>query len=386
MRNKVICVLAVVLSLMTSLVSCAQNNSYTITVTGSEHFDEGARVAIYRSKTVESVESIEFLAKEMFKDGKFVLTGTVNDVHIITLDILKPDSDYPYHRIYFPLEPGETHIAFTGQKDFTYKGRKYGELVVNSVNNNAEYQKAWRALLNFNGDVKDPKQRAIYFKLNGKVNDLRQELLTKVVNDTQDPLIKLLTYQGGYYGDRRLDRNAVIEGLAEKVGKEHRQAKVALLGVKSRRESKAASATIGIGAVIKDFEAKNLKGETFHLADVLKQNKYVLVEFWASWCGPCRGEIPHMKKAYSHFKDKGFEIVSFTLDHKESAWKKASEKEQIPWINTGDLLARTSPVVKMYGVTGVPANYLVEGATGKIIATHLRGEKLDEKLEELLGK
>ena len=387
--NRIITVLCA-LSMSCILFGCAtqekkNDNSFTLTVTGEEHFPEGARVELLRGKTVESPESIEYLKTEGFTGGKFVYTGTVNDVHILILNIIPADSKYPLHRVRFPLEPGDTEINFTGQKYFTYKGGKYGELIVNSLNNNPDYQKAWKALLDFKGDTKDSVQRVTYMKLNGIVNNLTQEILGKVVDNNEEPLVKLLAYQSGYWGDRRVDMNAVIEDLVAKVGPEHRQSKVAMLSVKMRRESAAARKAVGVGAVIKDFEAKNLKGETFHLADVLKENKYVLVEFWASWCGPCRAEIPHMKKAYSHFKDKGFEIVSFTLDHKEDVWKKASEEEQIPWIDTGDLLANTSPVVKMYGVTGVPANYLVEASTGKIVAKNLRQEKLDEKLEELFN-
>jgi thiol-disulfide isomerase/thioredoxin len=375
-----------------SFIACKEqqkkaDNSFTITVTGAEHFPEGARVAIYRSKIVESPESIEYLAKEAFKDnGTFVLEGQEKDVHIVTLDILTKENDYPYTRLMFPLESGETEIHFTGQRYFNYKGGKYGKLLVNSWNDNPDYKKAWSDLLNFNGDTKDSIQQKEYFRLNDRVVDLKKELLGKVANGQDEPLIKLLTYGVGYWGDHRVDVNATIEGLVAQVGSDKRQSKVAMSGVKFRRESKAAQATVGIGSVIKDFEAKNLAGETFHLANVLKENKYVLVEFWASWCSPCRAEIPHMKKAYSHFKEKGFEIVSFTLDHKEEAWKKASKDEGIPWIDTGDLLARTSPVVKLYGVTGVPANYLVEASTGKIVATDLRQEKLDNKLAELLGK
>jgi len=383
--------LLIALFVFTSLLSCKESvktdNKFTITVTGQEHFPEGAKVEMLRLKAIESPESVEFLKVEAFKNGKFVLEGIVDDVHMIALNVIPADSKYPIHRIMFPLEPGATKIDFTSMKTFTYKGGKYGEIVINTVNNNAEYQKAWKHLMDYKvTDREDKAQHDKYFEYNDKVNKLKQELLAKAVKSTEDPLAKLLVYESGYYGEKDADRDSVIEDLVMRVGDEHRQSKVAMLGVKKRRERIAAKKAVGVGAIIKDFEAKDLEGETFHLAEVLKQNKYVLVEFWASWCGPCRGEIPHMKKAYGHFKDKGFEIVSFTLDNKKEQWEKASKEEEIPWINTGDLLAYTSPVVKMYGVSGVPANYLVEASTGKIIAKNLRGEKLDEKLEELLKK
>lgn len=384
--------LTIALLAITTIISCnnsekKEDNSYTIKVSGEENFPEGARVAVYRSKDVESPESVEILNKGVFVEGKFELKGEVNEVHTIVVDVIQPDSEKPYMRVTFPLEPGAINIHFTSQRTFDFKGGKYGEQLVNSWNNNSGYQTAFKALVNYKvTDYNDKEQRKESFARMKKVNDLKEEILGKIVANSQDPLLKLLAYDYGYYGDRRLDMNAIIEGLVAEVGPEHRQSKVAMMGVKMRREISMAQNSIGIGTVIKDFEAKDLQGQNFHLSNVLKKNKYVLVEFWASWCGPCRAEIPHMKKAYAHYKDKGFEIVSFTLDHKESAWKKASDKEQIPWINTGDLLAYTSPVAKLYGVSAVPANYLVEATSGKIIAMDLRGEKLDHKLEELLGK
>ena len=86
-----------------------------------------------------------------------------------------------------------------------------------------------------------------------------------------------------------------------------------------------------------------------------------------------------MKTAYQKFDSKGFEIVSFTLDDEGERWKKASEEEQLPWINVGDLLAYKSPVVRMFGINGIPANYLVD-SSGKIIAKALRGKNLDDNL------
>ena len=89
-----------------------------------------------------------------------------------------------------------------------------------------------------------------------------------------------------------------------------------------------------------------------------------------------------MKEAYSEYNKKGFEIFSFTIDDSRAAWEKASEKENLPWINSG-MGTKTGPQ-ELYGVTGVPANFLIDASTGKIVAINLRGEKLTKKLKELL--
>ena len=138
-----------------------------------------------------------------------------------------------------------------------------------------------------------------------------------------------------------------------------------------------------VGADIRDFEAETLAGEKVRLRDVRESGKVVLLEFWASWCGPCRVEIPHMKEAYEQYRGRGFEIVSFTIDEEREAWEEASEDEQLPWIDLG--MGPEADAPKAYGVTGVPKNYLVDGASGEILARDLRGYHLDEKLAEVFG-
>jgi len=149
-------------------------------------------------------------------------------------------------------------------------------------------------------------------------------------------------------------------------------------------KSRAAKTKVGIGSMMNSFYAETLDGKATSLREVStrKENKYVLLEFWASWCGPCRAEIPNMKEAYKAYHSKGFEIFSFTIDDSRAAWEKASKEENVPWIDSG-MGTKTGPQ-ELYGVTGVPANFLIDTATGKIIALHLRGDKLIEKLQELL--
>ena len=137
------------------------------------------------------------------------------------------------------------------------------------------------------------------------------------------------------------------------------------------------------GASFTDISMKNLNGETVKLSDWVGRGQYVLVDFWASWCGPCRQEMPFVKEAYATYHPKGFEIVGVSLDNKQEAWQKGVTDLGITWPQMSDLKGWQCEAAKIYNIRSIPATILFD-PEGKVVATNLRGEALAKKLEKLI--
>lgn len=131
-----------------------------------------------------------------------------------------------------------------------------------------------------------------------------------------------------------------------------------------------------------DISLKNPEGKTITLSSL--RGKVVLIDFWASWCGPCRQENPNVVRAYNKFKDKGFTVYSVSLDKDAEAWKRAIKSDGLIWPNhVSDLKQWESPMPQLYGFNGIPYTVLID-KKGKIIGTNLRGAALEQKLNEIL--
>lgn len=137
-----------------------------------------------------------------------------------------------------------------------------------------------------------------------------------------------------------------------------------------------------LGVAAPNFTQNDTNGKPVALSDF--KGKYVLVEFWASWCSPCRAESPNLLKQYGKFKNKGFEILGVSVDSDKAKWMEAIKKDALTWPQISDLKGWDNEARKVYGITGVPANFLIS-PDGKIIGSHLMGEALNKKLEELFN-
>lgn len=141
--------------------------------------------------------------------------------------------------------------------------------------------------------------------------------------------------------------------------------------------------SIKVGEVVPNFTLNNQAGKPINLSDKYKGKKLLLIDFWASWCKPCRNENPNVVKAYNAFKNKGFDVLGVSIDEEQDDWKSAIKSDGLLWEQVIDPTGWSSKTCQLYGVEAIPASFLVDG-NGKLIAQDLRGDELFSKLATIL--
>ena len=137
-----------------------------------------------------------------------------------------------------------------------------------------------------------------------------------------------------------------------------------------------------VGKQFSDLEMADTLGNVHKLSEYVGKGRWVFVDMWASWCGPCRAEMPHVVSAYEKFHEKGLEMVGLSLDNKKENWVSAIGQLNMPWVQLSDLKGWKSIVCDVYKVWSIPDNLLID-PQGKIVARGLRGEALHAKLAEI---
>lgn len=200
-----------------------------------------------------------------------------------------------------------------------------------------------------------------------------KQVFDSIVNNHPDSYVSALIINDHFAKDLPLQElETLYNRLSERVKKSN-------LGEKIRKTLASLHAT-GIGQIAPDFTLQTPEEKDLSLSSL--RGKCVLIDFWASWCGPCIRELPNIKKVYEKFHDKGFEVISVSLDDKKANWTNAIQKHQIPWLHVSSLKGWKCPVAKMYNVTGVPAMYLLD-AEGRIVSDNARGEALEIEVSKL---
>jgi peroxiredoxin len=346
----------------------------------------------------------------------YEISGTIKGLGNDTLVLVFPDPTSAKKR---------EEIKILGKADkINFKGKALAPrigvaMVIGGVRNekNAEGFKFFveKGHIRFEGDEKDitktvvsgtPSNEDFYYsQLHAqKLYAMRDSLykLASGIADKSNPELKILQSEAEIMGDSVIsffvqearnkpnllssgmyvfllaDRLPVneLEILYENLGDEIKQ-----LSVISNLPNRIAAKRRNIlGAQAGLFEKKDMYGNLVKLADY--KGKYVLIDFWASWCGPCRAEYPYLKTAYEKFKPMGFEIIGVSADKNDDKWRKAIKEDGLQWIQLIEPDPTVGEIFNMYGVRPIPDNFLID-PNGKIIARGLRGEELERELNKI---
>jgi peroxiredoxin len=257
----------------------------------------------------------------------------------------------------------------TGSKNMEY----YGKLMALRTDMETKVSN-WNRQVALATEKKDNKKIA---QIEQEYQAAEQDVVTKVkamLPDMGTSLVSLFALN--FMPDIEKDF-ATYEALAQRFEKENPNSPhaKALIGRVARIKG------VAVGAAAPDISLSDTTGNAVALSSL--RGKYVLIDFWASWCGPCRAENPNVVRMYNKFKEKGFAIYSVSLDKDKANWTRAIRNDNLTWTHVSDLKFWQSQAAQQYGVQAIPATFLLD-RDGKIIAKNLRGEALEQKLEEVL--
>ncbi|HZF62947.1 MAG TPA: TlpA disulfide reductase family protein [Chitinophagaceae bacterium] len=319
---------------------------------------------------INNVNDNGLVAKTAVKGGKFTVQGTIPEPSLYWLSI-------GGEQVHIFLENGTISVSGTKKdlKNLKIEGgqsHKDFEQFRNIFNPLVGELNAAGALLNKASNEADQKRLMTkYDSLNKRINSEVEKFIAVKPTSFVSPFLLYITAQ-------LLDDPMTLErrynALAEPVRNSH-------IG-KSLSQFIAFNKVGAVGTDALEFSQVDPAGKPVSLSSF--RGKYVLVDFWASWCRPCRMENPNVVKAFNKFNNKNFTVLGISLDREKDPWIKAIEKDGLVWTQVSDLKFWENEVAQLYRVQGIPQNFLVD-PNGKIVAKNLRGEALETKLCELLG-
>lgn len=349
---------------------------------------------IYLEQVFFSKKDPEVLDTGELKNGKFAVNASANEEGLYRLRFEKQETGYIFindaPEIKFKADAKD--MSLTGPDFNTPANRMFKNFLVN-VN---DRQVRLHALsLEIDSLQKNKPGDSL---LNVKISAANTEALDfkhfilKSIDTLSDPVVAMFAL-GYTNGIDPVELKTLVPGLAKRFP-EHRGIAGVIALYNEMMAAKAApqqataanagtNGKLSIGALAPEITMADTSGKLFSLSAL--RGKYVLVDFWASWCAPCRGENPNVVANYNKYKNKNFTILGVSLDDDKAQWIKAINKDKLSWKEVSDLKGWSSAAVDKYGFEGIPYNVLLD-PQGKIIAMELREADLGKKLEEVLGK
>ena len=353
--------LSIVAASMT-LAACNAQSGYKVTGTVEGMPDGKAIIATVNGS------SLDTLAKADVKNGSFEFTGNVSEPTGAYIMVIGQRGAIPFmlENANITISAGQAGLTVTGSE-----GQKiYDQFMAINATAQQEAMKLQQEFQAANGD--QAKIQAI------------QEAYAKLMTDVQAKETELIKANPDSY----VSAFVIASGMGQ-MEYEQLKERYNLLGEKAKAgaQGKAIAAQIAklestaIGQIAPNFTITTPEGESISLYDI--KGKVKLIDFWASWCGPCRGENPHVVEIYKEYHPKGLEIFGVSLDNNKEAWVKAIADDGLVWKHGSDLKGWQSAPAQLYSVSGIPHTVLLD-ENNKIIAKNLRGDELKQKIAELL--
>ncbi len=371
-----------------AIVSCNKvgNNEYVIEGNGNG-LKDGLNVYLQQQ---DSTGAVVYLDTVQIAKGKFTFEGKLIEP---TLSFIEIDSSN--NKIPFILEEGKITIAVN--KDTIYKsivgGTYSNEQLVIYAKSTEKIQEKIRKFQETNmSKIQTAQMTNDTVTMNALTKEYQvfqnefKDVSLKHVEDHPKSYISLLFIRQ-FLNDPSFDlarATKMYENLDPvlKNTKEGKSIKKDLDGVKTAEKKNDSSATaVEVGTVAPDFSALSPEGKEISLKNSM--GKLSLIDFWASWCGPCRKENPNVVALYKDFHAKGLNIIGVSLDEKADKWKEAIAKDQLTWTHISNLKSWEDPIAKRYFVDGIPATFLLD-EKGVVIARDLRGDALRAKVASIL--
>ena len=348
-----------------TMVACQNKNAYTISGT-FENAGEGDSVSL---QLVEGRKLVD-LQKVPVVNGKFEFKGVADSVQIAAVTMGDAFCQ-------FFLEPGQIKVDLKlGQMSYalgTPNNNAYESFMSDMKALEEEYAEIARNAQN--PDLTEAQRAEVKAQMSSFEEKYYQAIKNSIADNVGNDFgLYNLTNSYYYYAPEELA--PVLEGYIAAFPNNAR--------LQQLKKHNDLSLETSVGKQFKDFEMADVDGNMHKISEYVSANKVTLIDFWASWCGPCRAEMPAVKAAYEAYKGKGFGIVGVSLDNNKDAWTASIKNLGMEWAQISDLKGWNCEGAKLYGVNSIPATVLV-AQDGTILARNLRGEAIQEKLAELLN-